>query len=87
MALDAETVPLLGAVAPVQVTGTPQLAPLQPMLHVPHVYPLASAGMQPTVLWMQGSGVQPMVTKVQVGAVPLHVPADWQVCMAVPVSA
>jgi hypothetical protein len=42
--------------------------------------------MQPVMLCTHGFGMQPVVTGVQVGAVPLHVPSGWQVCVAVPVS-
>jgi hypothetical protein len=37
VALDAETVPLVGAAAPVHETGMSQLVPIQPATHVPHV--------------------------------------------------
>jgi hypothetical protein len=84
VALEAETAPFAGAVAPVHVTGTSQFAPDHPATQVPHEYPLLPTGVQPVALWTQGEAVQPVVTGVQVGAAPLQVPFAWQVCVASP---
>ena len=51
---------MVGAAAPVHETGTSQLVPIQPAVHVPHVYPLAPIGVQPVALCTQGSGVHAM---------------------------
>ncbi len=47
---------------------------------------MAPTVMQPVTLFAQGSGVQPVMTWAQVGAVPLQVPSAWQVCVALPLS-
>ncbi len=76
VALMADTAPLAGAAAPVHVTGMSQLAPVQPAVQVPQVYPPAPIGVHPVMLWRHGSGLH---------ASPLAPPVPLDVLVAPPV--
>ncbi len=72
VAEDAETVPFMGAVAPVQVTGVEHVVPVQPVVHA-HEKPVAPIAVQAPP-FAHGFGEQPVMMSVQVGAGLLHVP-------------
>ncbi len=79
---EADTLPFVGFVAPLHVTGCEQVLPVQPVAQA-HEKPLA-----PTVVHMppfaHGFGEHPVVMSAQDGALPLHVPSAWQVRVEVP---
>ncbi len=77
VAEEAETVPFVGAVAPVQVTGVLHVLPVQPAVHA-HVKPVDPEGEQ-VPPFKHGFGEQPVMMREQVGAGLLQVPLVWHV--------
>ncbi len=71
---DAETVPFVGAVAPVQVTGVLHVVPVQPAAHV-QVKPVEPDGAH-VPPFKHGFGEQPVMMTEQVGAGLLQLPFD-----------
>lgn len=77
VALVELTAPLVGALAPPQVTGALQSVPVHPVVHV-QVNPVAPIGAHVPPFW-HGFGVQPVMLSEHVGAVPDQVMSAWQV--------
>ena len=68
MVLPELTVPFVGAVAPLQVTGALQSVPVHPVVHA-HEKPVAPTVVQEPPFW-QGFGEQPVLESMHTTAEP-----------------